>query len=120
MFHQLKKFAGGGLAGTICHYLILWGMVGRHVDPVIASGCGVVAGAAVVYLTNYYVTFSSARPHVDALKRFLPMAVAGFFLNGWILSGAMSHLSFPLVPAQLCATAGQFLFGFFISRLWVY
>ena len=79
-----------------------------------------IAGAAVVYLINYYITFSSAKVHADAIKRFLPTAIAGFSLNECILSGAMTHLSFPLVIAQPLATAGQLLFVFCISRLWVF
>lgn len=106
--------------GTLCHYIVLWGLVMHHVEPVAASGCGMLAGAAVVYVINYHITFSSSRRHVDTIKSFLPMAGVGFCLNGIILACALEHFSFSLPVSQIIATAGQFAFGFFISRRWVF
>lgn len=120
MIAQLIKFAIGGGIGTVCHYSLLMAMVNRGVTPVSASGCGMILGAAVVYLVNYYLTFSSPKKHFDALKRFLPMAGVGLCLNTLLLGCFLNYFSLPLPLSQVAATSGQFMFGFFVSRLWVF
>lgn len=120
MLTQIGKFAAGGGLGTLCHYVLLWIMVKNHFNPVAASGCGMIAGAVVVYFINYYLTFSSSKKHFDTMKRFLPMASLGFCLNGLILGCALEYFALPLPLSQVMATAGQFLFGFTISSLWVF
>ena len=118
MITQITRFAAGGGIGTLCHYALLWLMVNRNFNPVAASGYGMILGAVVVYLINYYLTFSSSKKHYHALKRFLPMAGIGFCLNTLVLGYALEWFSLPL--SQLLATSGQFLFGFSVSRLWVF
>lgn len=120
MIAQITKFAVGGGIGTFCHFTLLWIMVNGNFNPVVASGCGMISGAVAVYLINFYITFSSSKKHFDALKRFLPMAGVCFFLNTLILVFALECFSLPLPLSQMLATSGQFLFGFFISRLWVF
>lgn len=120
MIAQFGKFAGSGLMGTLCHYAVLFGLVNHHIPPLAASSFGMAAGAVIVYLANYYMTFSSYRRHIDVIKRFLPMLGVGFCLNGLILFGVMEYLEFSLAVSQVIATSGQFLFGFIISRQWVF
>lgn len=120
LISQIIKFAVSGGVGTFCHYVLLWIMVTHNFNPVAASGCGMIAGAVVVYLINYYITFSSSKKHYDTLKRFLPMASTGFCLNTVILGCALECFSMPLPLSQVMATSGQFLFGFYISRLCVF
>lgn len=120
MIAQFIKFAVSGGMGTFCHYFLLMAMVNRGANPIAASGCGMILGAAVVYLINYYLTFSSPKKHFDALKRFLPMAGVGFCLNTLLLGCALNYFSLPLPFSQMAATLGQFMFGFFVSRLWVF
>lgn len=118
MITQLTRFAAGGGIGTCCHYGLLWIMVSHNINPVTASGWGMVLGAVVVYLINYYLTFFSTKKHFESLKRFLPMVVVGFCLNNLILGFTLEYLSLP--QSQVAATACQFLFGFLVSRLWVF
>lgn len=120
MIIQITKFAAGGGIGTLCHFTLLWIMANGNFNPIAASACGMIAGAAVVYLTNYYFTFSSSKKHFDALKRFLPMAGIGICLNTMILAFALEFIALSLPLSQMLATSGQFVFGFFISRLWVF
>ena len=120
MITQIGKFTGGGLIGTLCHYIILLILVGRRFDPIFASGCGMIGGAIIVYLINYYITFASSKKHVDVMKRFLPMVVVGFYLNHFILGLAMEDLAYPLLLSQIIATSGQFIFNFGLSRLWIF
>ncbi len=120
MVTQLGKFFGSGFVGTICHYGILCILVNNNLDPVLSSSVGMITGAVIVYFTNYYITFCSSKGHFAAMSRFIPMVGIGFCLNGFILIGFMEHLSFHLPVSQIFATMGQFLFGFFISRIWVF
>lgn len=120
MILQLIKFAAGGVIGTFCHYALLMIMVSHNINPLAASGFGMILGAVIVYLINYYFTFSSYKKHYDSLKRFLPMAGIGFCLNMLILGCFMEYFLLPLPLSQMMATAGQFIFGFAVSRLWVF
>jgi putative flippase GtrA len=117
---QIGKFFGSGFLGTICHYAILCLLVTHNLNPLIASSIGMIAGAVIVYVLNYHITFCSSKSHFNVMRRFIPMLGIGFCLNGILLNGSMEYLSFPLTVSQLIATAGQFLFGFFISRIWVF
>lgn len=117
---QIGKFFGSGFLGTICHYGLLCILVNHDLDPLIASSIGMIIGAVIVYVMNYHITFCSSKSHFNTINRFIPMVGIGFCLNGIILTVSMEYLSFPLTVSQLFATAGQFLFGFFISRIWVF
>lgn len=118
---EAGKFLGSGFLGTVCHYFILWILVHTSVmDPVVASSFGMLAGAVVVYLLNYHITFNSPKKHFGVVSRFVPMVGIGFTLNGSILYIAIHFLALPLIISQILATATQFFFGFYISRRWVF
>jgi putative flippase GtrA len=117
----IGKFLGSGFAGTMFHYAILLVLVNtHHLSPVTASSIGMFAGAVIVYVLNYHITFCSSKNHIKALTRFIPMVMTGFIINGLILTGAMEYLSMPLIISQILATFGQFLFGFCISKTWIF
>jgi len=98
------------ILGTAAHCSLMALLVQRvDLKPVGASFCGAVLGATIIYWLNFHVTFRSTIPHQRALV-----------INGLILSLALDGWGWPLVPSQALATAIQFLFGFFVSRLWIY
>jgi len=109
------------LFGTAAHFSLMALLVQRvDLKPVGASFCGAVLGATIIYWLNFHVTFRSTIPHQRALVRFIAMATAGALINVLILTLALGGWGWPLVPSQALATAMQFLFGFFVSRLWIY
>lgn len=121
VYQEAGKFLGSGFLGTMCHYGILWILVNKSLmDPVTASSFGMVAGAVVVYLLNYHVTFNSPKKHFGVVSRFVPMVGIGFTLNGSILYIAIHFFTLPLILSQVLATAAQFFLGFYISRKWVF
>jgi putative flippase GtrA len=121
VYQEAGKFLGSGFLGTVCHYGILWILVNKGLmDPVVASSFGMVAGAVVVYLLNFHITFNSPKKHFGAVSRFVPMVGIGFTLNGSILYIAIHFLALPLILSQVLATAAQFFFGFYVSRKWVF
>jgi len=121
VYQQAGKFLGSGFLGTVCHYGILWILVNKSLmDPVTASSFGMVAGAVVVYLLNYHITFNSLKKHFGVVSRFVPMVGIGFTLNGSVLYIAIHFFSLPLVLSQVLATTAQFFSGFYISRKWVF
>lgn len=120
MAAMVLKYVTGGVLGTLCHYTILWIMVTHHINPVVASSCGMIAGAVVVYLMGYHLIFSSSKKHCHVMMRFVPVAGTGFCLNLFILGFTLESLSMPLPLSQVAATAGQFMFGFYFNRRWVF
>ncbi len=118
---QAGSYLWVSILGTAAHFSLMALLVQRFdLNPVGASFCGAVLGAAIIYWFNFYVTFCSTTPHQRALVRFAAMATAGALINGLVLTLALDGWSWPLVSSQVLATALQFLFGFFVSRLWIY
>lgn len=118
---QLARSIGAGLVGTTVHYALMLTLV--HLltfRPLWASSCGAVAGAATIYAMNYAYVFKSNRNHLIALHRFALVATVGLAINGAILSVALADWSWPLLPAQLMATATQFWLGFLLNRFWTF
>lgn len=118
---QLVRSVGASIIGTTMHYALLLSLVHLlTLSPLWASSCGAVVGAMTIYALNYAYVFKSNREHLIALYRFALVAVVGLAINGTILSVALADWRWPLLPAQLMATATQFWFGFLFNRSWTF
>jgi putative flippase GtrA len=118
---QAGSYLWVSILGTAAHFSLMALLVQRvDLNPVGASFCGAVFGATVIYWLNFHVTFRSTTPHQRALVRFAAMATAGALINMMVLTLALDGWGWPLVLSQVLATAMQFIFGFFVSRLWIY
>ena len=117
---QFTKFLAVGGAGTVVHYLILIFQVSSmHIAPGPAAFAGAAAGAVVVYVLNYRITFASHSGHARTMPRFVAVAVVGAFLNGGLV-GLLSKSGFHFLSAQVAATAIVLVFNFIVSKLWIF
>lgn len=80
---------------------------------------GATCGAALIYCLNYRFTFHTGRPHVEALPRFVVMAVIGVFLNGLIVK-ILTLASINYLISQMGATLVILILNFFLSKLWIF
>jgi len=118
---QIAKYIGASTAGTLVHYGILiitvrWSTF----KPLWASTAGAIAGAIVIYLLNYFITFKSTRRHIIATSRFITVAAICTAVNGLALNAALTQIHWSLAPAQVFATGMQFSVGFAIHRVWTF
>ena len=118
--HQVLATLGYGVA--IGHEVLGIQRVLRSAgfDPVVASTWGALAGATLIYLLHYYLTFSSGKKHREAAIRFSLVAGGGLFLNATVLSTVINLLGWSLGPAQVLATLNQFWVGYTVNRRWTF
>ena len=111
----------GGIA-TAVHYAVLIALVellGLGAAP--SASIGALCGAAVAYVANRRMTFtgSSAR-HVQALPRFMAIALLGAVLNGALVWLGVHQLGWHYLLAQMLATVLVLGLTFRLNRLWTF
>ena len=117
----MVKYLGASIVGTLVHYALLAILIRWYtLPPVWASTCGAIAGAVVIYLANYFITFQSTRSHISATTRFIVVSAIATGVSGLMLNVAMTQMNWPLAPAQVFATGMQFSVGFAINRAWTF
>ena len=118
---QMVNYLGASVAGTLVHYSLLIILIrSLTLNPLWASTSGAIAGALVIYVLNYFVTFRSIKGHLSASSRFFLVAAICTVVNGWMLNIALTQMNWSLAPAQVFATGAQFSIGFAIHRVWTF
>lgn len=118
----LFRYASVGAIGTALHYAIFLALL--QVAPtaiVLASTTGAFFGACINYWLNRHYSFTSTRPHREALPRFAVVALFGLALNALAMT-VLANFIPPLHPliAQVAATAMVLLTGFCLNRYWTF
>jgi len=117
---QFLKFISVGAIGTALHYAVLIILVTiLGIDPAMSAMVGATFGAVLIYCLNYRFTFHTGRPHVEALPRFIAMAVIGVFLNGLIVK-TLTLATINYLIGQMVATVVILILNFFLSKLWIF
>jgi putative flippase GtrA len=121
LHRQFLRFAGVGALAAVAHYGTLIALVeSGALDPVTATLCGFIAGAAISYGLNRRVTFRSDRPHRAALPRFLVIAGVGFVLTGALMALLNGRAGLPYLVAQVATTGLVLLWTFSANRWWTF
>lgn len=113
------RFALVGLLNTTVGYgVILLLHYKLDFTPAFANLGGYLIGSLISYLLNRSFTFSSNRPHSEAIPRFIFIAAICFAINLAVLQLGLSILSFNFELAQALAlityTASFYLASRFI------
>jgi putative flippase GtrA len=121
MFKQYVLFAGVGAIGTAGHYLVLVLLVEWFsVAPVAATTAAFMVGAIINYILNYKYTFSSDKPHLQAMSKFFSIATVGMLFNGLIMDYGVQHLELHYLVTQVVATILVMQWNFFANKLWTF
>ena len=121
MVPQFLRYTGAGAIGTVFHYAVLIGLVQlAHLDAVIASTAGALAGALVNYAINHRYTFTSERAHGHALPRFALVAAAGIALNALVMTAVLTLAGPHYLVAQVVATGTVLAAGYLANRAWTF
>jgi putative flippase GtrA len=111
----------GGIA-TAVHYAVLIALVelsGWSAAP--SAALGALCGAAVSYLVNRRMTFGGSNAgHVQALPRFMAIALLGAALNGALVWLGVQQLGWHYLFAQALATVLVLGLTFRLNRLWTF
>ena len=111
----------GGIA-TAVHYAVLIALVeGVGVSAAPSAFIGALCGAVVAYLANRYITFpgSSAR-HIQAMPRFMAIALLGAVINGVLVWLGVQQLGWHYLLAQALATVLVMGMTFRLNRIWTF
>jgi len=118
---QLSHYLVASILGTASHYVIMLGLIQFYsANTIIASTCGAIIGAVVIYFLNYFVVFKSERLHRVALTRFFLVAFLGVILNGVILNILTSMYDRHYLVLQVLTTAVVFSCNFALNRGWTF
>lgn len=111
----------GGIA-TAVHYAVLIALVElSEFPPAPSAALGTLCGAAVSYLLNRRMAFSgSGTGHVQALPRFMAIALFGAFLNGVLVWLGVQLFGWHYLLAQALATVLVMGLTFQLNRLWTF
>ncbi len=121
LLQQFIMFTGVGAIGTAAQYLVLILLVQiADITPVYASSCGLIVGAVINYILNYYYTFESNKQHTETLLKFMLVAGLGFILNGIIMYTGTELIDLNYILVQLAATGVVLISNFTFNRLWTF
>ena len=121
LLRQIISFVGVGLVAMAVHYSFLIGLVEGHViDPVPATLVSYVTGGLVSYGLNRRHTFTSGRPHEEALWRFAAVAGVGFCLTYLAMHIFVERLALPYLPAQVVTTGLVTFWSFSAHKWWTF
>ncbi len=121
IFRQFVSFVGVGAVATAAHYLILIVLVQfYHLDPILASGIGAIAGALISYVLNYHFTFRSNSTHALSVAKFFIVAGVGLALNSMSMLVCIELFGFYYLLSQILATALVLIWSFTANRAWTF
>lgn len=120
-FRQFMYFAAVGAVGTVGQYLTLMALVETHMlKPVPASVIGFAVGAVINYFLNYHLTFSSDKPHIEAMSKFFTVAIIGAVINTALMYVGNNLLQLYYLLPQVFATGLVLLWNFLANKLWTF
>jgi putative flippase GtrA len=121
---QLRRFltfALVGLGGTAAHYALLVALVElAGADPLLGATAGFVLGALVNYWLSHRIVFRSGRAHIEALPRFLTVAVVGLIWTAVLMALFTRWLALPYLPAQVVTTGILLFWHYAGNALWTF
>ncbi len=111
----------GGIA-TAVHYAVLIALVEWFgVSAALSSFIGALCGAVVAYLANRHITFPGSKArHIQALPRFMAIALLGALLNGVLVWLGVHTLAWHYLAAQALATLLVMGLTFRLNRTWTF
>lgn len=118
---ELSRYLTASVIGTVTHYCLMMALIYlATVDAVVASTCGAIIGAVIIYVLNYYVTFRSTKTHQVAATRFAIVAVLSVVMNGLILKGMLTWFDWHTMMLQGITTLTVFGLTYLLNRTWTF
>ena len=116
----LRFLAVGGFATILMYVLLVAGIEGLGLRPVLASVLAYLLSAVVNYALNRRLTFRSRQRHVVALPRFAIVSGTGLLLNAAIMAIGTEVAAWHYLPVQVVATVVVLFWNFVGSQWWTF
>ena len=119
---QFFWYIVAGAIATAVHYSVLIGLVELLGLPAAPSAVvGALCGAGASYFLNRRLAFAgSGAGHIQALPRFIAIALLGASLNGLLVWLGVQQLGWHYLLAQALATVLVMVLTFRLNRLWTF
>jgi putative flippase GtrA len=116
----LRFLAVGGFATILMYVLLVAGIEGLGLRPLLASVLAYLLSAVVNYALNRRLTFRSRQRHRVALPRFAIVSGTGLLLNTAIMALGTELAAWHYLPVQVVATLVVLFWNFVGSQWWTF
>ena len=114
------KFIISGGSATISHLSAMAFLVWIGVTPLISTSAGVIVGAIVNYVLQYYYTFDANVDHKKSIKNYI-ITVGLSFTSNFILFWVFHHLfGINIIFSQLLTSATVAIQNYIIYKKFVF
>ena len=104
-WQQLKRFAISGGGATLLHLSSMTLLVWLGVNAIFATAFGMVLGAVVNYIFQYYYTFDSNTKHHTSIFKYCLSVAISFASNMLLFTLFYTLLHFNALVSQLMTSA---------------
>ena len=114
------KFIISGGSATLAHLGSMAFLVWLGVNPLVSTSVGVVVGAIVNYILQYYYTFDANVNHKKSIRNYL-ITVSLSFLSNFILFGIFHNfLNINVIISQLLTSGCVAVQNYIIYKKFVF
>ena len=104
-WNQLKRFVMSGGGATLLHFSSMTFLVWLGVNAIFATAFGMVLGAVVNYIFQYYYTFDSNTKHHTSIFKYCLSVALSFTSNMLLFTLFYTLLHFNAFVSQLLTSA---------------
>jgi len=114
------KFIISGGSATVVHLSFLSLLVWIGVDPLVSTSVGVLAGAVVNYLLQYYYTFNADVKHNKSVRNYMITVCFSFGSNFILFAIFHNLLGLDVLVSQLLTSALVAVQNYIIYKKFVF
>lgn len=119
-FKRISGFIAAGGMATVFHWAAMSGLILLGMEAVGATFSGSVVGAVTNYGLQRALAFPNARPHIQAVWRYVFSCSLASLLNVLIFFILHQLLEIPVAPAQLLTTVAVAAFNYVVYQRLVF
>ena len=117
---QIKRFIASGGGATLIHIASMTFLVWLGVHAVIATAFGMVLGAVVNYIFQYYYTFDSNVKHHSSIFKYCVSVAISFSSNMLLFTLLYTTLHYNAFVSQIITSALVAVQNYWIYKKFVF
>jgi len=117
---QIKRFIASGGGATLIHIASMTFLVWLGVYAVIATAFGMVLGAVVNYVFQYYYTFDSNAQHHSSIFKYCVSVAISFSSNMLLFTLLYTILHYDALLSQILTSALVAVQNYWIYKKFVF
>lgn len=117
---QLKRFIFSGGSATFAHLGIMALLIKLGIDPTLSTSVGMVSGAILNYIFQYYYTFNTDAKHHRSILKYLISVCISFVSNLILFMFFYKILKNDALVSQLFTSAFVALQNYWIYKKFVF